>query len=223
MDAALVAAWLRRTEILKSPSRPLATFGATHIPYSLISPVEDLKDRARLREGTVLSRKPLILTAAAFAERFEGFGEEAREAAEWLTSAYKDLLRALEYNFKNEGFSTRVISTSPKAVAESVLSDLGRPGSADRAVIACPDAGWSLALMKFTLDQAARSFPGQIKDLERRGHFEPGGPAAGARRREIERLFSQAGEDPGAREALGKRLRDWGLWPEYEDRFLALF
>ncbi len=223
MNSELVAAWLKKTELLQSPSRPLATFGATRIPYSLISPVEDLKDRTRLREGTVLSKKPLILTPQAFAERFEGFGEEAQEAARWLTSAYKDLLRALEYNFKNEDFTTRVISNSPKEVADSILKELEKEAAPDRAVILCPDGAWALALMKFTLDQAGRSFPGQIKELERRGYFEPGGPVAGARRREIERLFTLAAEDPEARAALGKKLKDWGLWPDFEDRFLALF
>lgn len=219
MDRALIESYLKQTEILRAPKTSLSTFGATRLSYHLVSPVEDLKSKTRLREGQVLSRKPLILTPEAFAERFEGFGDEAKEFARWLTPTYRDLLRALEYNFTNEGFTTRVISEVPHAVAERIAADLESRDAADQALIRCPDGAWSLALMKFTLDQAARSFPTHVRDLERRGLFDP----AGRRRKEIESLFAAAASDPSAREALGKKLREYGLLDEYQDRFLALF
>jgi hypothetical protein len=223
VDKDVIARLLSGTEVLRVPSRRLATFGATRIDYRLISAVEDLPDRTRVREGVVVSQKPAILTPDALKERFEGFGDDAAEFARWATSTYRDLLRALEYNFRNQGQAARVVHEKPALVAERMLADLDARDVKDQAVIACPDAGWPLALMKFTLDEAARSFPGHVRDLERRGRFAPDGGEGDRRRREVESLFATAGSSPAAREALGRKLREYGLFAEYEDRFLGLF
>lgn len=223
MDPALIRSFLAQTEILRAPKRTLATFGATTIRYHLISPMEDLKGRTRLREGRVLSERPKIITAESLAQRFEGFGEEGLEFAQWLSSAYRDLLRALEYNFKNEGAAARVLSEAPPAVADRIKAELDARDCANQAVIRCPDAAWPLALMKFTLDESARSFPTHVQDLDRRGLFDPEGKARQRRLREVEALFSAAASDLRAREELGRKLREYGLFEEFEDRFLGLF
>ncbi len=171
MEARLIRSFLDRTEIVRSPRRALSTFGATTIDYHLVSPVDDLPDRARLREGKVVSERPKILTPDAFAERFQGFGAEGAEFARWLSQSYRDFLRALEYNFRNQGFTTRVLSDAPRVVAERIVADLEARGQRDQAVIVCPDGAWSLALMKFALDESARSFPTHVRDLERRDLF----------------------------------------------------
>jgi hypothetical protein len=214
---------LARTEILRAPTRRLATFGATRIDYHVISDADGAPGRARLREGSVVSSRPKILTPDSFKERFAGFGDEAAEFARWVSTSYRDLLRALEYNFRNQGMAARVLSDAPRLVAERMIADFDARGSSDQAVILCPDAAWSLALMKFTLDEASRSFPGHVRDLERRGMFDDDRGEAGRRRREIEALFRDAERDRAAVEALKAKLREYGLFGEYEDRFLALF
>ena len=40
---------------------------------------------------------------------------------------------------------------------------------------------------------------------------------------EVERLFAAASQDRGAVDQLGRKLREYGLFEEYEDRFLAFF
>lgn len=214
---------LARTKILRAPAHRLATFGATRIDYHIISDVEGLRGRARLREGTVVSSRPQILTPDSFKERFEGFGDEAAEFARWVSTSYRDLLRALEYNFRNQGLAARVVSDAPRVVAERMIADFDARGASDQAVILCPDAAWSLALMKFTMDEAARSFPGNVKDFERRGLFAPDRGEGDRRRREVEALFKDARRDRAAVEPLKRKLRDYGLFEEYEDRFLSLF
>lgn len=223
MDAKLIQAYLSQTQIMRSPRKMLSTFGATQIEYQLVSPVEDLDNRTRLRTGTVVSLKPKILTAESFIERFEGFGEEAAPFARWLTGAYRDLLRSLEYNFKNQGFTTRVVSERPATVADRIADDLDARSDNAHALIRCPDGAWSLALMKFALDESARSFPVHVRDLERRGLFHPDAKAGARRRREIESLFSAAEDDRAALEKLGLKLREYGLFSEYEDRYLRFF
>ena len=46
---------------------------------------------------------------------------------------------------------------------------------------------------------------------------------AGCGRREIEALFKDAERDRSAVEGLKRKLREYGLLEEYEDRFLGLF
>jgi hypothetical protein len=219
----LISQYLRQTEILRAPRKMLATFGATRIEYHLISPVEELDNRTRLRQGTVVSLKPQILTPEAFAERFEGFGDDAKPFQQWLKSTYRDLLRSLEYNFKNQGFTTRVISDPPAVVAERIAAELEAKDDQHNALIRCPDGAWSLALMKFALDESARSFPVHVRDLERRGLFNPEKSAGDRRRREIEALFETAAQDKAALPELGRKLREYGLFAEYEDRYLQFF
>ncbi|MBI3565150.1 MAG: hypothetical protein HY079_08140 [Elusimicrobia bacterium] len=214
---------LSATRVLRAPKRRLATFGSTRIEYHLISAADGLEDRTRLREGAVVSARPAILTPDAFKERFEGFGDDAAEFARWASTAYRDLLRALEYNFRNQGQAARVLAEKPPLVAERMLADFDARGVEDQAVIACPDGAWSLALMKFTLDEAARSFPGHVQDLERRGMFSPDRGEGDRRRREVEDLLSRARADRALRDELGRKLKEYGLFEEYEDRFLSLF
>ncbi|MBI5244481.1 MAG: hypothetical protein HY922_12515 [Elusimicrobia bacterium] len=214
---------LRETRLVRAPKRLLSAFGATRIEYHLVSPVEDLPDKTRLREGRVVSDRPKILTAQALRERFEGFGEEARDFSDWLCREYRDVLRALEYRFKNEGLRTRVLGVEPGRTARRIQEDLDERGVAEAAVILCPDTAWSLAVMKFTLDEASRSFPTHLREIESRGLFDADHGVSRGRRAEIERLFASAGRDPEARQALGRKLQEYGLFSEYEDRFLSFF
>ncbi|MBI4371515.1 MAG: hypothetical protein HY552_04380 [Elusimicrobia bacterium] len=223
MENASIRRLLADTEVLRVPRRPLATFGATRISYHLISPLGAAARRTRLREGAVVSARPRILTPDALRERFQGFGEGPAEFGRWLSASYADLLRALEYGFRNQDLSARVLAEDARQVSDRLLADLDARGASDRAVVRCPDAGWALALMKLTLDEAARSFPGHVRDLERRGMFAPDRGEGDRRRRQVEALFADAARNPEKRAHLGARLREYGLFEEYEDRFLALF
>ena len=218
MDPQAVMRMLRRTRLLLGPRERLSTFGQTRIRYHLVSPVEDLEDRSRLRRGTVVSERPRIIAPDHLRRRFEGFGEEARSFGEWLLDSYGDRLRALEYRFRNQAAGTQVLHDKPARVAERIRREL--EGGSGSAVLLCPDAGWQHALMKLLIDEARHSFPGHVREMEARGMFR----APDERRRdEIEELFRRAAADRSAVRLLGARLREWGLFREYEDRFLSLF
>lgn len=223
MDAELIQKFLRQTQVVRAPASALATFGATQIEYHLISPASDLGHRTRLRQGKVISEKPKILTPDSFVERFEGFGPQAKEFAQWIGSRYGDILRALEYNFKNQGFATRVISEAPAKVAQRITADLEGRDARNQAVIRCPDGAWSLALMKLTLDESKRSFATHVRDLDRRGLFDGAAKAQDRRRREISELFAAAAQDRSVLDLLGQKLREYDLFHEYEDRYLSFF
>jgi len=223
MEKGAIEKFLRQTDVICQPKHALATFGATSIDYYLVSPIEEMKDRTRLRYGRVLSEKPKILTPESLSERFSGFGEEAKEFSEWISGRYSAALRALEYNFKNNDMSTQVISEAPPLVTGRIRGEIEGESAGSKALISCPDAAWSLALMKFSLDESMRSFPVNVRDLDRRGLFNPGEADEARNRREIEALFLSAASDRSVLDLLGRKLRKYGLFSEYEGRFLSFF
>jgi hypothetical protein len=223
MDAEAIGRLMHDIRLIRKPKKLLSTFGSTRIQYHLLSPVDGLPDKARLREGWVVSERPKVLTAEALRDRFEGFGEHSDEFARWLSNEYRELLRALEYRFKNQDLTVRVLSQDPHALALKIRSDVDSRDVPQAAVIECPDSAWSLALMRFTLDEAARSFPTNVRDLDLRGMFDPDEKEAKRRRALVESLFEDARRDPESRRRLGATLREFGLFEEYEDRFLSLF
>jgi|SRR5208282_2729627 len=223
MDAALLTKFINETKIIVRPKRLLAGYGPTNIRYHLVSAIDEMQNKTRLRVGSVVSQRPLILTPEALKERFEGFGEESHEMARWLDDQYRDLLRALEYKFHNRDYQARVLQDNPLTVIGSVREDLRTRCVPDAVIIRCPDAAWSLALMKFTLDEAARSFSSHVRSYEEHGLFHPGSNVERRQQHEIEKLFAQAASDQDVRAALGRKLKEYGLFGHYEDRFLSLF
>ncbi len=223
MERGTIEKFLKQTDVICQPKHALSTFGATSIDYYLVSPIDEMQNRTRLRAGHVLSEKPKILTPESLSERFNGFGEEAKEFSDWISSHYGAALRALEYNFKNRDMSTQVISEPPLMVAGRIRQDIETESAGFKALIACPDAAWPLALMKFSLDETMRSFPVNVRDLDRRGLFNPDEARDAQRRREIEALFVEAAKDRSHLDVLGRKLREYGLFSEYEARFLSFF
>ena len=223
MNKGTIERLLKQTDVICQPRHALSTFGATSIDYYLVSPVEEMQDRTRLRHGQVLSEKPKILTPESWGERFSGFGDEAKEFSDWISGQYGAALRALEYNFKNRDMNTQVISEAPPAVTGRIRQEIEAERAGFKALIACPDAAWPLALMKFSLDETIRSFPVNVRDLDRRGLFNPDEARETQRRREIESLFTDAAQDRSKLDVLGRKLHEYGLFSEYEGRFLSFF
>jgi len=170
-----------------------------------------------------VSERPQVLTPETLRDRFEGFGEQTAEFSRMLSGAYGDALRALEYRFRNTELKTRVLSQNSRAAAEKIREDMDSRDVAQAAVIECAEPIWGLVLMRFTVDEAIRSFPANVRDLDQRGLFSPEMAKGERQRRQIEALFDKAAKDPAARGLLGAKLRETALFHEYEDRFLALF
>lgn len=221
MDRPKLNRLLEGIELVRAPKHHLATFGDTRIEYHLVSaslkPIE-----ARLREGIVLAERPKILTPEALRERFEGFGADDQGFAKLLQEAYQEQLRALEYRFKNEPGSERLVHEESRALAERIKADIEQRGVPLAAVLLAPEEAWQFALMRFILEQSLSSFPTHVRDLERRGLFDPEKKARDRQRREIEDLFRRAAADKSLVRELGRRLQQLGLFEEYQDRFFAL-
>lgn len=212
---------LKNTSILHFPTRALATFGNTVLHYHIVSPLDERS--ARLREGIATVERPAILTAQNLKHRFEGFGDTAEKLGEWLLETFGESLKGLEYRFKNELQSTRVEHQPAQASLDRIKSSLTEENLPLVSLMASPDQGWQLALLKFVLDMTVKSFRVNVRELEERSLFDPPEEIAlRGRHREVRQLLSAARQNPSLLKTLAEKLKTYGLFEEYEDAFFRL-
>ena len=213
---------LEKTSVVRVPKHRISTFGHTRTKYFFVSEVPAFPDRSRLREGLVIAESPKIITPEILKNRFEGFGDQSEDFGRWLSDQYGPTFRGLQYKFRNEFGSARMEYLPLKSLSENIGKRLAKQESEQSALIQGPDQTWQVSLMKFIVDECLRSFEGNLRDLNEHGFFDsPGDPEAG-RTREVENLFALAEKDQAMVPLLGRKLRQYGLFKEYEDRFFHL-
>ncbi len=213
---------LRQTRILKPPKHTIATFGTTTLRYVLLSMVPGEPDYCRLREGEVTAQRPKILTPEFWKTRFQGFGEETERLGEEFEKIYGEALRSLEYSFRNDLKTTTLEHASLPEVVDRTQKVMAEQEASRTALIEGPDAHWSLSVLKFVVDTSLRSFPGNVRELDERGLFNPEQTRHARDRYEIEKLFRDAKADRALIPKLAERLRHTGFFTDYEDRFFDL-
>jgi len=213
---------LRRTRILKPPRHAIATFGTTTLRYVLLSLVPNQPDCCRLREGEVTAARPKILTPEFWKNRFEGFGEDVRAYHEEMEKTYGEALRGLEYSFRNDLKTTSLEHSALPEVADRTRKVMEQEDAPRTALLEGPDTPWALSIMKFIVDTSLRSFPFNVRELDERGLFDPRKRQEIRERFEIEKLFQEAQRDRMKVPVLAERLKQAGVFADYEDRFFAL-
>ncbi len=217
---------VNNTEIVVMPRNHLETFGATNLNYHLVSELMDSVDRIRVREGIIRSRRPQIITPAYYeneSENLEGFGEEARQYVAWLREHAQDV-RILQYGFivQKTELNEHLVTGRMAEVLERVKQDVQRKNDPMTAVVLGVDQPWDVCLLKLMVDMIRHSAPANISDLQRRHLLDNVNGTPRAVREDLEALFLRASRDPALIKLLGARLRKYGLFEEYEDRFFAL-
>ena len=78
--------------------------------------------------------------------------------------------------------------------------------------------------MKFIHDLTSRSLEGNVRELQGSGLLgvDSSGATGDARRR-IEDMFMRVAKKSADPDDLRRELERWGLFSEYEDRFLRMF
>jgi hypothetical protein len=211
---------LEKTAVVRVPKHRIATFGNTRIKYFFTSEV--LSDRSRLREGLVIAESPKIITPETFNNRFEGFGDNSEEFGKYLSDQYGPSFRGLQYRFRNEPETGRLEYMPVKALTDKVRKSLSSHDADQTVLIQGPDQAWQVALMKFIVDECLRSFADNVRELDEHGYFDTPVEYEAKQKMEVEGLFSKAKEDPAMVPLLGDRLKRYGMFREYEDRFFRL-
>jgi len=211
---------IEQTEVLRLPKQSLATFGATNIYYYLVT---ELMDSATVvREGRVIAERPRIVTPA-YLINLEGFSDRAGRFIEMMAEKYPGE-PGIFYRYKNEPGDMNIVSEPLKRVVDKISQRIDDQQDPLSVIVKGLEELWDVSLLKFTYELIKGSVYSNVAEFDRRGllNMDEAGVPAGARSY-IEELFERTKEDQSRAPELIAELRRWGLFPEYQDRFLSLF
>jgi len=212
----------KNIKVIRPPKYRLSTFGNSEIRYTLVTDVAGLLDRSRVRYGLVTAERPAILTPHTLKERFEGFGSKGRQYAEWVASQYGDALRGLEYQFRNEPHTSKVELEPPDSLLRRLAQEFDQEGDVRKTLIRGTDKLWELSLMKFIVEETLSSFASNVQELQDRGFFEGEFKDVNRQRREIKHLIGKVKHNKSLLPKLGTKLKEFGLFEEFQDEFFKL-
>ncbi len=212
----------RLTRISYMPHKLLETFGETAVKYSLLTELGE--NSLALRKGVVKAARPRIVTPHYLrSQALENFGPEAQSYFDDLISR-KEGAGIIEYGlcFQKEEHSEERIGGSIGEVAEQLSKDAQDNVNETRGVILGDEKFWEISLVFFLRLLVAQSLPRNAMEMNNRGLFalKNGVPLAVCN--ELEQDFASATTKEKA-DALGCKLRDYGLFDEYEARFFELY
>ena len=219
---------VRHTRVLRSPKQSLDAFGTTNIYYYLLTEpsykdvIEDTSETV-IREGRVIAQRPKVVTPY-YLSQLEGFSPEAKRYFQMLTDKHGHRVAGLFYSYRNEPKELSIVSDDIPAVAERLNNEIDQRGEPLTSIIRGQDDLWDVSLMRFIYEVTGSSVQQNLRQMGARGllSMDSSGIPADARVK-IEELFRKAyrGEcEPGL---LKEELDRWGLFSDYEDRFLSLF
>jgi hypothetical protein len=162
---------MENTRVVAAPQSAIETFGTTRFHFHLVTELLDEVDSVRIRSGTIEAERPRILTAQHFSKvLLEGFGEEAREFAEWMESnaAMAKILR-YGFQFRKTNFAEQVVKEPMEAALGRLEDQIQRGDDPFAALIAGVDDAWEVCLLKFTMEMIQRSAGENMAEWKRRG------------------------------------------------------
>lgn len=225
-----IRAIVENTRIVRPPKQLLATFGTTVIEYFVVTEpsfvglpgTENDAPESVVRTGKVTAARPQIVTPMYLMNFFQGF-EHGQEFARSLRSIYGADAAGLMYTYRQDPGDTSVVADGPDIVAERIGEQLNRDGNHLAVVIRGIDQFWDVSLAHFIYVLTSGSAPVHASEMASRGMLAPDRGVPRATRERIDAMFGAvlAGELDGRE--LKAELDRWGLFDEYEDRFLDLY
>ena len=162
---------IENTRVIVAPDRRIETFGSTNFRFYLVTELLDRVNVVRVRDGRIEADKPQIVAPNHFSKLLlEGFGEKARNYADWL-ERQPEKLAFLKYGFqfRKSDVVEEVVHSPLAEVVERVRSGINRAEEPLTAIIEGVDDAWEVCLLKFTVDLVQQSAGGNMSDFRRRG------------------------------------------------------
>lgn len=162
---------LENTRVVVAPKNAIETFGSTMFEFSLVSELLDETGTVRIRRGKVEAERPRIVTPQHLSKLLlEGFGESAREFADFLESS-GEIARILRYGFqlRKTDVSEEIRREPLQDVLDRITESLHRENNPLAALIEGVDDAWEVCLLKFAVEMAGRSAGGNVAEWKRRG------------------------------------------------------
>ena len=176
-----------------------------------------------VREGRVIAERPRIVTPH-YLSHLDGFSPEARKYLDELGRTHGINAPGLFYTYRNEPKELNIVSDDLHTVAEKLNAELDQRGDPLTSIIKGQGDLWDVSLMKFIYEMTRSSVRNNLMQMGARGLLEmdADGVPMDARVR-IEELFRQVSAGEIEPVKLKKELDHWGVFPDYEDRFLNIF
>jgi len=211
---------LENTELVRAPQQTLATFGSSVIEYYVVT--ELVGNLSVVRDGKVIAERPKIVTPA-YLVNVEGFSEQARRYIAMMARE-RPYESGIFYRYKNEPKGMNVVSEPIRQVISKLSSQMEEERNPLSTIIRGVEELWDVSLLMFIYELTTKSVRTNVAEFGRRGFLDmdAGGVPQGARDY-IEELFEQASRNLSRAPELVVELNRWGLFPEYQDRFFALF
>jgi hypothetical protein len=211
---------LENTELVRAPQQALTTFGSSVIDYYVVT--ELVGNVSVIRDGKVVAERPKIVTPA-YLVNVEGFSEQARRYMAMMARE-RPYESGILYRYKNEPKGMNVVSEPIKQVIGKLSSQIEEERNPLSTIIRGVEELWDVSLLMFIYELTTRSVRTNVAEFGRRGFLDmdAGGVPQGARDY-IEELLEQASRNLSRAPELVTELNRWGLFPEYQDRFFALF
>ncbi len=162
---------MENTRVVVSPQSAIETFGTTRFRFSLVSELLDEVDTVRIRNGRIEAERPRIISPHHFSKLLlDGFGENAREAADWIESN-PEAMRILRYGFqlRKTDVSEQVVREPMEAALDRLQQRMQADNEPFAALIAGVDDAWEVCLLKFTMEMIQRSAGENVAEWRRRG------------------------------------------------------
>lgn len=211
---------IKYTEVVRPPKQQLATFGATNIYYYLVTELTEWV--IVVREGRVIAARPKIVTPS-YLVNLEGFSPQAKRFIEMMAERYPHE-PGIFYSYKNEPREMNIVSEPINAVIDKINQRIDDQRDPLSAIIKGVEELWDVSLLKFTYELTRNSLSRNVAELEKSGLLctDAAGIPKDARNY-IEELFEKTKRNPSWATELAAELKRWGLFDEYQDRFLSLF
>jgi hypothetical protein len=214
----------KTTQIVYMLPKLLETFGESRINYTVVSEDLDAVNRVRLRSGIVTAERPKIITPGYFVNQaVENFGADARRYFDEVMSRSENA-RFLQYglHFRKQEFNMQQVSGQVREIAEQAARDAQDSPDQLCGVLAADDDTWEISLLYFITRLVDRSVPRHAREMAGRGLFDLQGSLPRGIAMELEAEMEKCSTLAEARN-LGAKLRDYGVFEEYEDRFYQLY
>ncbi len=153
----------------------------------------------------------------------ENFCEDARKYFDEVLS--KDVnARFVEYGLKfgKQEFKEELAHGNVREIAEQAAAEAQDELDKLSGVVIGFDNAWEISLMRFITELVQRSLPFNARDIAKRGLFSLDEGVPKAVIEEIEDDFNSCSTLDAAK-ALGTKLREYGLFNRFEDRFFDLY
>lgn len=162
---------IENTRVVLAPDRRIETFGSTNFRFHLVTELMDQVGVVRVRNGRIEAERPQIIAPGQYSKfLLEGFGEQAREFADWLENR-PEKLAFLKYGFQFRKMDVieSIVHSPMEEVIERIRTGISKAEESLSAVIQGVDDAWEVCLLKFTVDLIQQSAGGNMTDFRRRG------------------------------------------------------